>query len=169
VRRGKNLFVPIGALIFIFLFLASFWLRPVRLGSDLLNGEFRSGDWVLLDRRFVGGRGLSVGDIIAFRYFKDSKHFHIGRVVALAGDRIEFRGGELLVNGSSSDAPPVGKGLRLKPRRVPEGRIFIFEGTNGNRFTGGYRMGETGLVVGRVVLLVFPPGRARSFGFKLFR
>ncbi len=168
MKGGKVLSVPIWVIIFFFLFLVILWFRPVRLGSDFLGGEFRSGDWVVLDRRSGGGKGLSVGDIIAFRYFKDSESLHMGRVITLAGNRVEVRDGWLIVNGVPLDSLTVNGSFRLKPREVPEGKLFIFEGANGNRFTGGYRMGESALVSGKAAFLVFPPSRFRFFGFGTF-
>ena len=65
------------------------------------------------------------GDIVIVSYF--GKRYLLKRVVALAGDVVEFRSGKLLVNGKEQEEPYVKNPCRwtTSPVKVEEGFCFI--------------------------------------------
>ncbi len=88
----------------------------------------------------------------------------IKRVVALPGETVESRDGQVYVNGKrliEPYLPPSTVTANLAPTTVPEGELFVMGDNRGNssdsRVFGPVRRAS---VVGRAVLKVWPPGRA---------
>lgn len=65
-------------------------------------------------------------DVVVVR-FAGSKVMLLKRVVALEGERVEFRDGKLLVNGKAIDEPYVRYpcNWNLSPRQVEEGHVYV--------------------------------------------
>ncbi len=65
-------------------------------------------------------------DVVVVR-FAGSKVMLLKRVVALEGERVEFRDGKLLVNGKAIDEPYVRYpcNWNLSPRQVEKGHVYV--------------------------------------------
>jgi signal peptidase I len=76
-------------------------------------------------------RAPGVGDLIAFHWPQRPTNFSVGRVVAVSGDRVAMREGQLIVNGTEVAEPYIDTGFRSKyPQNlaeveVPEGELFV--------------------------------------------
>jgi signal peptidase I len=118
-RRAKNAkqpwwveysisFFPVILIVF---FLRSFLVEPFKIPSSSMVPTLLVGDFILVNK-FTYGIRLPVinrkivelgsperGDVMVFRFPDDASLDYIKRVVGLPGDRIEYRGKRLTVNG----------------------------------------------------------------------
>src|SRR6185312_4119752 len=70
------------------------------VGDYILVNKFLYGpELPVTDYRLPGFRDPSRGDIIVFKYPQDEKRDFIKRIVATAGERVQVRGHQVLVNG----------------------------------------------------------------------
>jgi len=106
------------------------------------------------------------GDVVVFKYPNEPRRDFIKRCVAVAGDRVEVRSKQLIINGDPVDEPyvifkgdPAGRSAGLPgdnygPRVVPEGTIFCMGDNRDNsldsRFWGPVPLSY---VKGRAVLI----------------
>jgi signal peptidase I len=123
------------------------------------------------------------GDIIIVRDFIEGKGYLVKRVIGLAGDTIEVRGGAVYLNGQYLSEPyrPAPIEYRLAPYRVPANMVFVL-GDNSNRSVDSHNWaaairnskaavpGAVPLdsVVARAFFQYYPPGRiGRVRGYPL--
>jgi signal peptidase I len=105
----------------IVLILRSFVAEPFRIPSGSMMPTLLHGDFILVNK-FTYGLRLPVlhnlvwennlperGDVIVFRYPKDPSLDYIKRVVALPGDKIEYRNKVLYINGKEVMQVDLGK------------------------------------------------------------
>ena len=101
-------FFPVILIVFL---LRSFLVEPFKIPSGSMIPTLLIGDFILVNKYAYGVRLPVVnvkvfevgspkrGDVMVFRYPADPSLDYIKRVVALPGDRIEYRDKELRVNG----------------------------------------------------------------------
>lgn len=101
-------FFPVIALVFV---LRSFLFEPFKIPSSSMVPTLQIGDLILVNK-FTYGIRLPVinkkiidintpqrGDVMVFKYPKDISLDYIKRVVAVPGDRVEYRNKKLAING----------------------------------------------------------------------
>ena len=102
-------FFPVILVVFL---LRSFLVEPFKIPSSSMVPTLLVGDFILVNK-FTYGIRLPVinkkvialndpkrGDVMVFRYPEDPSLDYIKRVVGVPGDRIEYRGKRLYVNGA---------------------------------------------------------------------
>ena len=102
-------FFPVILIVFL---LRSFLVEPFKIPSSSMVPTLLVGDFILVNK-FTYGIRLPVanrkvvplndpqrGDVMVFRYPEDPSLDYIKRVVALPGDRIEYRNKRLSINGT---------------------------------------------------------------------
>ena len=122
-------------------------------------------DRVLVNKFIYRLREPQRGDVIVLHYPKDPSRNYIKRIVALPGDRLEIRNGHLYINNNSVqelyiDGQPSGD---YPPEAVPDGSYFVL-GDNRNNSEDSRAFGflKRSQVVGRAVLIYWPPQRMRT-------
>ncbi len=68
--------------------------------NNSMYPSVRPGDRLLVTKRDYLDRDPERGEVVVFRNPEDRKQHYIKRVVAVGGDTVEVRGGELYVNGA---------------------------------------------------------------------
>lgn len=103
------------------------------------------------------------GDIIVFHHNRQPPEDYIKRVIGLPGDRVRVEGGQVYVN----DIPLIEPYLAEPPAysgvwEVPPNSLFVL-GDNRNRSSDSRIWGFVPMsdVVGRAVLIYWPPGKIR--------
>lgn len=105
-------FFPVILFVFV---LRSFVVEPFRIPSGSMLPTLQNGDLILVNKYTYGVRlpiidtkvidvnDPQVGDVIVFRYPLDPSIDYIKRIVAVGGDRIEYRGKRLFINGEKQE------------------------------------------------------------------
>jgi signal peptidase I len=103
--------------------LRSFLFEPFKIPSGSMIPTLLIGDLILVNKHYYGVRLPVInkkiianhdpqrGDVMVFRYPKDTSIDYIKRVVGVPGDEISFRGQQLYVNGVAApmqQTPPPG-------------------------------------------------------------
>lgn len=101
-------FFPVILIVFL---LRSFLVEPFKIPSGSMIPTLRVGDFILvnkftygiripvLNRKVIEIAAPQRGDVMVFRYPVDPSLDYIKRVVGLPGDRVEYRGKRLWING----------------------------------------------------------------------
>src|SRR4051812_25084377 len=73
------------------------------------------------------------GDIVLFVYPEDRRLFYIKRVVALAGDTVEVKSGNLYLNGAEVSREPIGPATMISSNTAFTGQVF-YENNSGAKY-----------------------------------
>lgn len=121
-------------------------------------------DRVLVDKFLYRLRQLHRGDVIVLKYPLNPSRNYIKRIVALPGDKLEVKEGQLYVNGQRvqeayiNGAPQGSYG----PLTVPTDSVFVM-GDNRNNSEDSRSFGalKKTHIVGQAILIYWPPQRIR--------
>jgi signal peptidase I len=105
----------------------------ILVGDHLFMNKFLYGPEIPFTRlRLPVIKTIHRGDIVVFRYPRDPRETYLKRVVAVAGDTVELRNGQLLVNSIALREPyAVHRGSlysayeQMEPISVPKGKLFV--------------------------------------------
>jgi len=101
-------FFPVIVVVFV---IRSFWVEPFKIPSGSMKPTLLVGDFILVNKYVYGIRlpvvnrkvidiePIKRGDVVVFRYPADPSVDYIKRVVGLPGDRVEYKGKRLAING----------------------------------------------------------------------
>jgi signal peptidase I len=102
------------------------------------------------------------GDVVVFKFPQDQNRDFIKRVVAVSGQTVEVRGGEVYVDGVIQNEPYLDQAPTYDygPTMVPEGQIFVL-GDNRNNSYDSHSWGllDESLLIGRAELRYWPLDR----------
>lgn len=71
--------------------------------TNSMYPSIRSGDRILVDKTAYQDSAIEVGELVVFKNPANPKQTWVKRVVAVAGDRVEIREGQLMINGQPAD------------------------------------------------------------------
>ena len=109
-------FFPVIAAVF---FLRSFLYEPFKIPSSSMTPTLLVGDMILvnkftygirlpiINKKIIGMNDPQRGDVMVFKYPKDTSLDYIKRVVGVAGDKIVYRNKRLTVNGKPAVYQPL--------------------------------------------------------------
>lgn len=150
----------IAALLIVTFVAQSFLVQGQSMEPSLHNGER-----VLVEKLSYRFREPQRGEIVVFRSPGDPSRKFVKRVVGLPGDILEFRHGQVVLNGRTL-VEPYAWGPTLGPEQaqvVPPGRYFVL-GDN-RAHSEDSRFEDVGFVprraiIGRALWIYWPPQRA---------
>jgi signal peptidase I len=127
---------------------------PLRIQGASMEPTHRDGSFAFCWRLQYLFSQPEHSDVVTVR-FSGRKVMLLKRVVALAGEKVEFRGGLLYVNGNLIEEPYVRyrSDWELPPRTVKPGHIYVV-GDNRGTAINHHRFGEINM--NRIVGGVFP-------------
>ena len=142
------------------------------VGDRLMVNKLRYGPKVrFTDKRLPGFSKAKRGDIIVFIFPDDPKRDFIKRLIALGGETVEIKDGDIFVNGKRVEDPEINKiyyynrgdyGGEGKVIKVPEGHVYVLGDNSGSshdsRFWGF--VPETN-IIGRAEFIYWPVNRLR--------
>ncbi len=88
------------------------------------------GDHLLVNRLAFRWKRVERGEVISFRSPRNAREVFLKRVIALGGDRVEFRGASVYVNGAPLNESYARHDCRVCTERqmtivVPDGQLFV--------------------------------------------
>jgi signal peptidase I len=110
-------FFPVIVIVFL---IRSFWVEPFKIPSGSMKPTLLVGDFILVNKYTYGIRlpvinkkiidinPVRRGDVVVFRYPADPSVDYITRVIGLPGDKVQYRGKRLTINGESVPVQPAG-------------------------------------------------------------
>ncbi|HDP89985.1 MAG TPA: signal peptidase I [Thioalkalivibrio sp.] len=102
------------------LLLRSFVVEPFRIPSGSMMPTLLVGDFILVNKFHYGlrlpvintqiteGEAPARGDVVVFRYPENPEVNYIKRIIGLPGDRVEYRGKVLYINGEAQPQTMLG-------------------------------------------------------------
>lgn len=133
-KKIRSTFVWILEIIAAILLAAAFsWFfcRSVVVQEGSMEPTLVPGERVLMDSAWYRLSSPKRGDIIAFRTSEDKKaSIHIKRVIALPGETVQIKDGQILINGEvyneKDEFPAItNAGLASEPITVGKGQYFV--------------------------------------------
>ena len=101
------------------LFVRTFVFENFKIPSGSMEDNLLIGDHLVVNKFIFAGnadsllhwffpyRGPERGDVVVFKFPEDTRRDFIKRCVAIAGDTVEIKGKELLINGEPQAEPLV--------------------------------------------------------------
>lgn len=152
----------------------TFLFGPYKIPTGSMWPVLIEGDRIFVDKITYRFREPQRGDVIVFRYPLDRKKDFVKRLVALGGETLEIREGQLQINGQRLEKPTSiterfyynrsdwNFGKRGQVITIPEGGLFVL-GDNSDQSSDSRNWGFVPRreVIGRAVLIWWPPKRFR--------
>jgi signal peptidase I len=143
---------------------------PYKIPTPSMVPTIEVRDRILVNKLAYDLESPKRGDVVFFENQQGGKTPLVKRVVGLPGDKIEIRGGKLLLNGEPQQEPYVvnracapfaPKTCSFGPVTVPRGHVFVI-GDNrthslDSRFFGPVPEKD---LIGEALVRFWPPGRA---------
>ena len=124
--------------IFIALIIRSLWLEPFRIPSGSMYPTLRVGDYLFVTKytygysRYSFPFGLPIfngrvwyesperGDVVVFKFPKDTHTDFIKRIIGLPGDKVQVKNGRLYINNEQIERSEVGRYIIDEYVSMPE-------------------------------------------------
>lgn len=94
-----------AALVIFFIFL--FLYEPVKVEGGSMEPGLEDQERIFINKLVYRFESIERGDIVVFRYPRDTRKSFIKRVIGLPGDRIRISSGRVYVNGAAIPEPYV--------------------------------------------------------------
>ena len=107
------------------------------------------------------------GDVVVFQFPLSPERDFIKRVVALPGQTVEVRNGQVIVDGRVVDEPYLleAPAYSYGPETVPEGNVFVLGDARNNSYDShSWGMLEQRFIIGRAEVRYWPLDRAGTVG-----
>lgn len=152
--------------------LRTFIIAPFKIPSGSMRPTLMEGDRILVSKILYRMREPQRGEIMVFRSPENPKRPFIKRLIAVGEDRVEIRGGRIVIGGRTVDLPVVRDtyyynqgafGQEGDVIDVPAQSFYVLgdnsASSQDSRFWGFV---PRQLVIGRAVCIFWPPWRIRK-------
>ena len=114
----RDLLVSLAISAFIIIFL----YQPVKVEGTSMMPGLEDQERIFVNKFVYRWEPIQRGDIVVFRYPRDTSKSYIKRVIGVAGDRIRIENGQVFVNDEALDEDYVPYGIRRRPLLPRSGR-----------------------------------------------
>lgn len=114
-----------------------FILQPFYIPSSSMEPTLHPGDRVLVGKFFYKIADPHPGDVIVFIAPNDNSRDFIKRIVAVEGETVQIKNGDVYVDGARRLEPfaiGAGDGVQFGPVTVPENSVFVMGDNRPNSF-----------------------------------
>lgn len=141
----------------------SFIIQPFFIPSGSMEPTFFDGDHVLVNKFVYRFSKPERGDVIVFKYPLDTSKDYIKRVIAVGGETVEVRSGDVFINGKEIYEPYLKSevvGSDYGPIKIPANKFFVL-GDNRDNSSDSRTWGllPPKNILGRAVVLYWPLNR----------
>src|ERR1700682_3172855 len=99
-RAGaRDLLLSLAISAFIIIFLS----QPVKVEGTSMMPGLEDQERIFVNKFVYRWEPIQRGDIVVFRYPRDTSKSYIKRVIGVAGDRVRIQSGQVYVNGQALD------------------------------------------------------------------
>ena len=153
--RDLVLSLAISAFIIVFIY------QPVKVEGTSMMPSLEDQERIFVNKFVYRLEPISRGDIVVFRYPRDTSKSYIKRVIGVAGDRIRIDSGQVYVNDEALDedyVPPAYTDLRTFPEIVVQPRRYFVLGDHRSMSSDSRDFGavEQTLIYGKAVFGYWP-------------
>jgi len=129
LRAGWEFLHDLSVAVLFCFFLIAFVAQAFRVQGTSMEPLLLDGERIVVNKFVYRFRPIERGDVVVFWYPRDPSVSFVKRVVALPGDLVEIRGGELVVNGVAVKEPYLPASFRDNdshaPTEVRKGYYFV--------------------------------------------
>lgn len=157
----RSWIVSISLAIVLALLIRYFIVELYLVDGPSMRPTLQNSERLVVNKFIYRFRSPERGEILVFRYPRDPSRDFIKRVIAIPGDTIEIKGGQVYVNSTLLDEPYILSQTRgnYPLATVPEGHIFVM-GDNRNNSEDS-RFADVGfvpfdLIKGKAMLIFWP-------------
>lgn len=171
MRGALEWIVILGVALLAAFLIRAYLVQAFYIPSASMEDTLQIGDRVLVNKLSYRLHDVNHGDIIVFddpNNVQENGRVRelIKRVIALPGDTVEARGGQVFVNNKPVDEPYIKKGTvtaDFGPQKIEPKKMWVMGDNRGNS-EDSTRFGQVNQanIVGRAFVLVWPPS---SLGF----
>ena len=158
----RDLVIAVGFSIFIVIFL----YQPVRVeGVSMLPG-LEDQERIFINKFVYRLEPIERGDVVVFHYPRDPSASYIKRVIAVPGDKISIREGQVRLNGYALPEPYVPWQFRdaksMPEMIVPPGTYFVMgDHRSLSRDSREFGPVSQDLILGKAVMIYWPMDKFR--------
>jgi signal peptidase I len=160
-EEAKDWIVSIATAVVLALIIRTFIVELYLVDGPSMRPTLQSAERLVVNKFIYRFREPQRGEILVFQYPRDPRRDFIKRVIAVPGDTIEIKDGQVYVNSQLMNEPYILSKTRgdYPLAEVPAGHIFVM-GDNRNRSTDSRdaRVGvvDTHYLIGRAILRLAP-------------
>jgi signal peptidase I len=96
---ARDLFISLAISAFIIIFL----YQPVKVEGTSMMPSLEDQERIFVNKFVYRWEPIERGDIVVFRYPRDTSKSYIKRVIGIAGDHVRIESGQVYVNGEALD------------------------------------------------------------------
>ncbi len=140
-----------------------FILEPFYIPSGSMEPNLKENDRIIVSKLNYHFQEPSRGDIVVFKYPRDTKRNFVKRLIAVGGETVALKNSRLYINGEATPENYLPPGLRFAdfgPVQVPEGN-YLMLGDNRNNSDDSRVWGflPEKLIIGKAIVIYWPPDR----------
>lgn len=163
-RSVADFLLIFGGAILVAYLLQAYLVKPFQIPSESMMPTIDPGDRILVNRLAYRTGTVQRGDIIVFKAPIDPGVDFVKRVIAIAGDTVEVRRGQVIVNGQLQDEPYIKAEERTNfaAQKVPEGAVFVMGDNRANSEDSRFwpvPWLNVDDIIGKAFLIYWPPNR----------
>jgi signal peptidase I len=141
----------------------TFVMQNFRIPSASMEPTLQVQDYIFASKLSYRFTEPARGDIIVFKYPKDTTRYFVKRLIAVGGETVALRNNKLYIDGQQVFEDYLPQGLRFSDYGtviVPEGNYFML-GDNRNNSSDSRDWGfvPKNLIVGKEIFIYWPPTR----------
>ena len=165
--KRNSLFIEIiqslAVAVVLALLIHTFVMQNFRIPSASMEPTLQIQDYIFASKLSYRFQEPKRGDIVVFKYPRDTTRYFVKRLIAVGGETVAFRNSQLYINGTLVPEDYLPAGLRTPdygPVEVPEGNYFMM-GDNRNNSSDSREWGfvPRNLIVGKEIFIYWPPQR----------